>query len=530
MTNNTIRITGSNLIAGVQSRKGINSYSAFDPRSGKPLKHIFCEAAVEEVNDAVIQAEIALADTVDVPLSWRVDLLNAIADSLEANTHPIVETAEQETRLGLSRLQNEHARMCDQIRLFAQVVQEGSFLEIMIDTEDGTYPDIRRMQLPIGPVAVFGASNFPLAFGVAGGDTVSALAAGCSVIVKAHPSHPATSEICARSILGGLELLKAPRGLFSLLHGNGPEVGKILVSAPGIKAVAFTGSRSGGRALFDIASARPDPIPVYAEMGSVNPLFVTTSAIKTRSAEIVSGLTQSITLGGGQFCTKPGLIFLVENAKGNEFVKELSKAFLDQPMPCLLNRPIRDNLRTTLDRTLRCEGVDVILGTGYDEENMGFYFPIMLLSTNSRMFRKQPSLADEHFGAVAIIVWCKEEQEFVDLVSNMEGSLTVSLHCEKEDSRLIQDFLPIAQRRCGRIVYNGYPTGVRVTHAMHHGGPYPATTAVGYSSVGSTAIRRFLKPVAFQNFNDTFLPPALKNSNPLGLSRMVNGHWTKQPI
>jgi len=421
------------------------------------------------------------------------ELLRAVASRLEANGDAIIATANQETSLGLPRLKSELARTCNQLRMFAGLVEEGSWVDARIDHGK---VDVRSMLRPLGPVAVFGASNFPLAFSVPGGDTASALAAGCPLIVKAHPAHPETSKLTARAIS---EVV--PQGVFALIEGY--EAGIELVKHPLVKAVAFTGSRRGGRALMDIAAARREPIPVFAEMGSINPVFILPRALRERGAEIAAGLHASVTLGVGQFCTNPGLVIARE---ANTFVEELAKKMAATPCAPMLTSSIAEAYKTGVARLASLVNRRAFVDGG-----------AALFTTNAATFLDHEELMEEVFGPSTLVVEFDGREELLEVARRLEGQLTATVHAAEGEIDEYRDLIQILETKVGRLVFNGYPTGVEVVPAMVHGGPYPATSDGRSTSVGTRAIERFTRPVAWQNASEATLPDELKESNPLGI-------------
>jgi acyl-CoA reductase-like NAD-dependent aldehyde dehydrogenase len=518
MTAQVTHLTGENLIAGHERRAGSQSIHAIDPRTQEPVGPPFHEATHGEITDAVDGAVAAFKELRSWSDTQRVNLLRAIAHRLESATTELTTLADRETALGVDpRLNGELARTTNQLRSFARLVEQGWYVDAIIDT---TGPDVRRMLVPLGPVAVFGASNFPLAFGVPGGDTASALAAGCPVVAKAHPSNPGTSELAARLILAALDDVDAPKGTFSLVQGASPEAGTALVEAPGIRAVAFTGSLAGGRALATIGATRPEPIPVYAEMGSVNPIFVFPAAARARAADIASGGADSITMGTGQFCTKPGLVFVPAGESGEVLLKALTEELVRRTVGSFLNVRIDAAFHEDLQRLRTLPGVE----TRLEGEARPTLF-VCDLDT----FLHTPDLHEEHFGPVAVAVRYPPER-LEEAVEAMPGSLTATVHADEADQAAAARLLDVLTDRAGRLVHNGFPTGVAVVPAMHHGGPYPATTAPGHTSVGMTAIRRFLRPVAYQDVPDSLLPPQLQSANPYQIPRLVDWVWTADPL
>jgi NADP-dependent aldehyde dehydrogenase len=519
------------LINGQWTAASGQTFQSVNPRTGEPLPAGFTEAGAVEAEAAFQAAVSAFAQTRELSGGERADILEAIAAEIEApqTAAALIAIAEQETALPTARLQGELVRTTGQLRLFARIAREGSWQEAVIDTPDPNRqplpkPDIRRILRPIGPVVVFDASNFPFAFGACGNDTASALAAGNPVIVKAHPGHAGTDELMAHAVLAVLNRRGLPLGLFSLLQGTGKEIGKLLVTHSAAEAVGFTGSQSAGRALFDLASARPRPIPVYAEMGSVNPLVVLPGAAQERAEAIAEGLSGSITMGAGQFCTKPGVVFYVGDADGQLFATRLAERLAASPEGTLLY----PELRTRLDGTIASwQGVSgVQTRTAGASSGVAGCRP-WLLETTAALWRDTTALREEAFGPAALLVRCSDLEELLTALDLLPGQRTGSLHAgAADDPASVRDVLRHLESRVGRVVFNGYPTGVEVGFAMQHGGPYPATTAPGTTSVGAFAIRRFARPVAYQNVPDALLPPELQQSNPLALLRMVNGEWT----
>ena len=449
----------------------------------------------------------------------RAAWLHAAADALDANAAELVEIADAETSLGVPRLTGEVARTTGQLRLFARVINEGSYLEAIIDHADPSStppkPDLRRILRPIGPVAVFSASNFPFAFSVAGGDTASALAVGCSVVVKAHSGHLRLSERTAGIVAEALRGAGAPEGLFALVSGR--EVGTALVQDPAIKAVGFTGSIPGGRALFDLATSRPDPIPFYGELGSLNPVVITAAALKARSAELAAGLAGSFTLGAGQFCTKPGLVFI---PAGTSFAAEVADASKDKPAAGMLTSRIAEAYPDGLRSFAAVEGVQVVGGSVDQDAAANGAAPVVFATTAAKVLERPGQLLEECFGPTTILIEYKDQQELSAVLAEVPGSLTATVHAEPEEdiAALVEQLAGLA----GRVLFDGWPTGVAVNWAQQHGGPYPATTSL-FTSVGATAVRRFQRPVAYQDAPESVLHPALRDDNPLGIPRRVDG-------
>lgn len=511
------------------------TFTAVDPATGKGFAPVFYSASEQDVQEAVQLADEAFAIYGKLSGSEKGVFLRNIAVGLEGIANQLVARAHLETGLPKQRLQGETARTVNQLRLFAQVVEEGSWPMARIDTADTTRaplpkPDIRSMLLPLGPVVVFGASNFPLAFSVAGGDTASALAAGNPVIVKAHPAHPGTSELVGRVIQQSVRDCGLPAGVFALLFDAGIQVGTALVQHPLIKAVAFTGSLGGGKALMQLAAARPEPIPCFAEMSSTNPFFVLPEALHTRGLQIATGLYQSFTLGSGQFCTKPGLVFLPEGEDGDAFTKALTKRVTEAPGYLMLTENIRSHYRAEgIER--RKHGTAHLLAESAPVDASGaFQVPSMLFQIKGSDLLKDRSIMKEVFGPTTLLVRYPDLKKLMELTEALEGQLTATVHATEREISGYADLLGVLERKAGRVIFNGYPTGVEVCHAMVHGGPYPATSDSRMTSVGSQAIYRFARPVCYQDCPQAALPDELKDENPLQIWRMVNGQATREAI
>jgi len=509
-----------------------SKFNAVDPATGRPVA-AYDEASAADVAAAVAAAESAFHDPALADREARAALLRGAAARLRAAGDEVVAVAGSETGLPEGRLRSELERTAGQLEAFAAVLDAGDYVEAIIDTPDPDAkpiprPDVRRVLIPIGPVAVFGASNFPLAFSTAGGDTASALAAGCPVVVKGHPSHPGTGELVARELRAAVSEAGLPPGTFAHLLAAGVEVGEALVDAPAIAAVGFTGSTAGGRAIADRAARRPQPIPVYAEMGSVNPIVVTEAALAARADAIADGLVASVSNFGGQLCTKPGVVFVPAGEAGDEFARTVA-ARLDAVDPTvLLNERLRDALAAAVERLAGRPEVRALsaaagfAGDGFRHQPAAYEAPAAAVA-------KSAELLEEHFGPVVVLLRYRGREELLAALERIEGQLTGSIHAEPDDE-LLGPLTELLAARAGRVVYDGFPTGVAVTHGMHHGGPYPATSAPAHTSVGMTAIRRFLRPVAWQNAPAAVLPPELRDENPLGIWRRVDGELTREPL
>lgn len=500
----------------------MNRVETYNPRTGESGSAGFDETApavVAGLGASAAEAAEQLADLSTWPPRRRAAMLRAIADGIDAEVAELAGLADDETALGIDRLGGEIVRTTSQLRLFATAVEEGSFLEVVIDHADPEArptprPDPRRMLHPIGPVGVFSASNFPFAFSVAGGDTAAALAAGCPVIVKAHHGHPRTSARVAEVVNAAIAASGAPAGTFGIVFGR--EAGKLLVTDPQIKAVGFTGSRGGGRALFDLAASRPDPIPFYGELGSLNPVVVTRAALAVRGAEIVSGFVASFTLGAGQFCTKPGVLFL---PSGHGLEPALAEAVGSAEPAALLTPAIKAGFGDAVALLGGDPDVQVLAGrTSGDEVALA----PRLYATSAAAVAAKPGLLEECFGPSSLIAEYQGKDDLFAALDAFGGSLTATIHAEPADEKLSAALLPRLQRLAGRIIWNGWPTGVAVTWSMHHGGPWPATTNPLHTSVGVTSIRRFLVPAVYQNTPQHLLPEVLRDGVASGIPRRVD--------
>ncbi len=522
-----MQLTGHNYIAGGTSAQGEQTFTSVNPRSKTAGKLSFHNATQNEIDRAVQAAVAAFQETRSYPASKIADFLDEVAGQIEALGEDLLNTADMETGLGIPRLTGERARTTGQLRAFAALLREGSYRRAIINTAQ---PSIRQMQFPIGPVAVFAASNFPFAFAVAGGDTASAFAAGCPVVAKGHPGHPATSEMFAQAISSAVKAQRFPAGMFSMIQGSTIEVGQWLVQHDGIEAIGFTGSLRAGRAIYDTAARRPRPIPVYAEMGSVNPQIITQAALAQRAEAIAVGLVNSVTLGSGQFCTNPGLVLMEDSQATQAFIQSVTDKMQAAPTGVLLNAAIESGLELTVSQTKAKPDVKVLTGGERIADSDFFCYGNTVMQTTAAAIRADDRLQVEHFGPVTLFVLCQDMQDLRKTVAALEGNLTSSIHAEESEMEHIGDLLHQLRGKAGRVIWNDFPTGVAVVQAMQHGGPYPATTAPGTTSVGMTAIYRFMRPVAFQNVPDALLPPALQDANPLGIIRIVDDEYTDAAI
>ncbi len=496
---------GKHLIAGTWIGGGA-SFSN-EPSSGEAAT--FSMGTVELVARACDAAEEAFWSFGYSSRESRAALLITIADEIEARAADITAIGCQETGLPEARLNGERGRTTGQLRLFAKVIMDGHYLdrrhdEAMPDRQPLPRPDLRLIQQPVGPVAVFGASNFPLAFSVAGGDTAAALAAGCPVVVKGHTSHPGTSEIVAEAVHAAIQRCQMPAGVFSLVQGGRRDVGTALVRHPVIKAVGFTGSLGGGRALFDLCASRPEPIPFFGELGSVNPMFLLPNAIRIRGDAIAKGWAASMTGSAGQLCTNPGIAIVPEGADGDRFVAAVGEALKAVGPQTMLTSGMADAYRAGKSRFDTRNSVRAIHTT----ESEGRNASPNLYEVSMGTFLEDHLLAEEVFGPLSLIVRAPAADDIVALARSFVGQLTATIHMDDRDTELARRLMPILTRKAGRVLVNGFPTGVEVVDSMVHGGPYPASTNFGATSVGTMSIRRFLRPVCFQNMPEEFLPLA----------------------
>jgi 2,5-dioxopentanoate dehydrogenase len=530
------KLSGRSLIGFREGAGTGEPLYATDPTSGKHLQPGFIPASNEEVDLAVRLA----ADAFDVYRRAsgrdRGAFLRRIADKIDGITEEIIERAAQETALPRARLQGETARTCAQLRLFAQVAEEGSWVNARIDHADPNRkplpkPDICSMLRPLGSVVVFGASNFPLAFSVAGGDTASALAGGNTVIVKAHAAHPGTSELVGRALQESVRECGLPEGVFSLLFGSGSQIGTALMKHPLVRAGGFTGSRAAGRTLMDVAASRPEPIPFYAEMSSTNPVFILPGALRERAESIAAGLHASFTLGAGQFCTKPGMVFLPSGPESVSFTDKLRRLVTESTPFHLLTKAIHSSYGSAITDRKAAGSVALVAEAPQSESVVGFTVNSVVFETEAQSFLGS-DLDEEIFGPTTILVRHSSRDQVLAVARTLEGHLTATIHGTDQDLRDFADLISILETKVGRLVFNGFPTGVEVTHAMVHGGPYPSTSDGRSTSVGTQAIFRFTRLVCYQGFPDAALPDELREENPIGIWRMIDGqmsHDKKEP-
>jgi len=518
-----VSFTGEFFVGG-RASSSRESFLGSDAAAGAEIEPPFFIAGPADIDRACNEAWAAFDEFRQAPLETRARFLETIAANIAALGEPLIHRAMTETGLPKARLEGECQRTINQLRLFADVVRQGVWLSLRIDTAlPARVPprsDLRMRKIPLGPVAIFGASNFPLAFSVAGGDTASAIAAGCPVVVKAHPAHPGTGEMIARAIVKAVEDCGLPPGIFSYLAGKSHELGAALVSHPHIKAVGFTGSRAGGLALCAVAAARPEPIPVFAEMSSVNPIFLLPGALDGDAEKIAAAFVGSLTLGAGQFCTNPGLVFAVKGPGLDRFIAAATAALGNSAAQTMLTEGIRKAYDDGVARLADAVGVEISgRGKACDGAQQGH---AALFVTDEKNFRSNPSLAGEVFGPSSVIVRCDSADTLLGIVEGLEGQLTAAIHLRDADSALASRLIPRLEHKVGRILANGWPTGVEVSHAMVHGGPFPATSDGRSTSVGSLAIDRFLRPVCYQDIPDVLLPQELR-AGETGLEILIDG-------
>ena len=509
-------LTGKHFIAGTRGGVGnsAESFTATNPANGETLAGEFCEANQSDVDASVAAADEAFDQLQTVSSAKIADLLEAIADGLDAAGDRLLDRAHAETGLPMGRLQGERGRTINQTRIFAQMARSDDWRQPRVDAGDPERtppkPDVRTMLFGVGPVVVFGASNFPLAISVAGTDTVSALAARCPVIVKAHPAHPGTCEILAEVITEAVKKTDLPSGTFSLLQGKSNEFGRLLVQHPRVSAVAFTGSLRGGRALFDAVNARDNPIPFYAEMGSSNPVFLLPGAMQQRAAEIAQGYIESVNLGVGQFCTNPGIVLGVEGESLDQFLSAVKKSASSVAPATMLHPGIHQSFQEAQKTLEAIEGVERIACSKQPGADGAHQAACNIYAADISVLQKSTEVHEEVFGPSSIVLRCQSKDQMLAYAASLDGHLTATIHGTEEDLNSNSELVRLLQRKVGRIVFNGFPTGIEVCNAMHHGGPYPATTHSFYTSIGHQSIFRFTKPVCFQGFPKKCLPPQLQ--------------------
>ncbi|GGG74519.1 aldehyde dehydrogenase (NADP(+)) [Edaphobacter dinghuensis] len=522
-----IEITGEMLVGARSVRGAQGVVHAINPATGETMAPAFGGGSAKDVDEACTLAMLAFDAYRATGLEQRAGFLEAIAQGILDLGDALVERVMSESGLPRGRVEGERGRTVGQLKLFASLVREGRWLDVTLDSalperKPAPRPDLRMQKIPLGPVAVFGASNFPLAFSVAGGDTASALAAGCPVVAKSHPSHLGTSELVGRVIQKAVSDCGLPEGVFSLVVGEGNAVGEALVAHPAIQAVGFTGSRRGGRALVAIAAGRDVPIPVFAEMSSINPVFLLPGALSQRAEAIAQGLADSATLGTGQFCTKPGIVIGIEGAEFERFEQAAKTAIEAKTATTMLNSGIH---RAYEHGVAQWDGEGKVnkLASGQAAAPLACAGQPTLFATKAQHFLTTPVLMEEVFGPTTLLIACKDVEEMIAVAEHLSGQLTATLHLVDGDVEIARRLLPVLERKAGRILANGFPTGVEVSYAMVHGGPFPATSDSRVTSVGATAIERWLRPVCYQDLPTALLPEPLQNGNPLHLWRLVDG-------
>jgi NADP-dependent aldehyde dehydrogenase len=526
-------ITGTNFIGNKSSAAGTKTFKTFNPQLNIENQNIFTEATSEEIDQAVTLAGEAFKKFSKISREKKALFLNTIADEILALGDELIEIYCLESGLPEGRAKGERGRTIGQLRSFAELVADGSWVEATIDTAIPDRvpipkPDIRKMLVPIGPIVVFGASNFPLAYSTAGGDTASAFAAGCPVLVKSHPMHAGTGELVASAIIRAVEKTGMPNGTFSNLNSSGIEVGQKLVNHPGVKAVGFTGSIRGGRALYDLASQREEPIPVFAEMGSINPVVILPKALETRGVDLAKTYAKSITLGTGQFCTNPGLLLGIKGASLDRFIQTLSDEIVKIEPSCMLHPNIIGAYESNKNKAINQKGITVT--SSYDNDVKTNYARQAITTVEGHTFLENTTLHQEVFGPFSMVVQCKDTAEMELLISKLEGQLTGTIIADDKDAMNHSGVISALENRVGRIIFNGVPTGVEVCPAMVHGGPYPASTDSRFTAVGIHSIKRWVRPFSYQDWPDELLPNELKNENQLGISRLVNNKLTMANI
>ncbi|BFM12150.1 aldehyde dehydrogenase (NADP(+)) [Simiduia litorea] len=530
-----MKVTGEMLIGARAVMGSQKPIFAVNPATGESIQPAFASGEAQQVAEACTLAASAFDGYRNLPLPARADFLDVIAQQIMALGDPLVQRAMAETGLPRTRIEGERARTVGQLRLFAALVRDGNYQDARIDPAQPERKPLARLDhryrnVALGPVAVFGASNFPLAFSVAGGDTASALAAGCPVIVKAHSSHPGTSALVGRAVQTAVQICGLHEGVFSLLFGSGAQVGASLVAHPSVKAVGFTGSQAGGMALMAIAAQRKEPIPVYAEMSSINPVFLLPKALENRAEIIAEMHVASMLMGAGQFCTSPGLVIGVKGAGLNRYLDKAATNLVSVASQTMLSPSIHKAYLAGVERVSSAPGVREIARSLHSADACQCQAGLYLVSGAD--FIANAQLHEEVFGSLALVVECDNEAQMFDVLAQLQGQLTGAIHADDDDDPAwVQQLITALELKVGRIIWNGFGTGVEVCHAMVHGGPFPATSNSRTSSVGSAAIMRFLRPVCYQQLPDVFLPAALQATNPEKLQRLVDGkrHGSAKP-
>jgi alpha-ketoglutaric semialdehyde dehydrogenase len=524
-----VPLTGKHYIDGQIEGGSGRTFTVTNPATGETLATAFAEGGAAEVDLCLKAADAAFDELQTVPWETIAALLDDIAARIEAIGAHLLERAHAETALPMGRLESERGRTTNNIRLFAKIVRDGSWLQARIDHADPARqplpkPDVRAMLTGIGPVAMFGASNFPLAISVAGTDTIGAFAARCPVIVKGHPGHPGTGELIAKAIVDAIAAAGLPAGMFGFLQGTTNDLGRALVEHPLTAAVAFTGSLRGGRALFDAANLRPRPIPVYAEMGSVNPVFLLPGAVAERGAQIAEGYIQSVSLGVGQFCTNPGMVLGVADADFKSFLEATSAAAAKVAPATMLHGGIHGAFEKGVDRLASVPGVEPVAASATLADAAKHQAAVRIFAASAALAGRE-ELRDEVFGPASVVLRCKNIEEMYEVARNLDCHLTATIHGTEAELLEHAGLVRILKRKVGRLIFNGFPTGLEVCPSMHHGGPYPATTHSHFTSIGQAAIYRFTRPICYQGFPESALPPELKDANPRDIHRIIDGKF-----
>jgi NADP-dependent aldehyde dehydrogenase len=526
-------MTGKNYIGNQLAAKGTKTYKTFNPELNQENETVFVEATSKEIEEAVNLAATAFKEFRTISGAKKADFLNAIADEILALDDVLIQTYCSETGLPEGRANGERGRTIGQLRSFANLVAEGSWVEATIDEaqpnrEPMPKSDIRKMLIPLGPVVVFGASNFPLAYSTAGGDTAAALASGCPVLVKSHPMHAGTGELIASAIIKAAKKTGMPNGVFSNLNSSGIEVGQQLVAHPKVKAVGFTGSIKGGRALLDLAAKREEPIPVFAEMGSINPVIILPKALENKCQEIAKIYAGSITLGAGQFCTNPGLLLGIKSESLSNFIGVLSEEIIKINPSCMLHPNIKKAYTTNKEKIVSQDKVSVT--ANYTSSIKNNYAEQAIVTVDGKIFLENTTLHLEVFGPFSMIVQCENASELEEVIANLEGQLTGTIISDENEISSYNNVISALQNRVGRIIFNGVPTGVEVCESMVHGGPYPASTDSRFTAVGINSIKRWVRPFSYQDWPNELLPKELQNENSMAIFRTIDGIRTTKNI
>ncbi|SKA97808.1 NADP-dependent aldehyde dehydrogenase [Prosthecobacter debontii] len=526
-------ITGHQLIAGREAPCDHAPYHAVNPTTNESLEPAFCEATTAQADEALRAADGAFDALRSAAPEQRAQFLETLADEILALGDTLLERAHAETALPMARLTGERGRAINQCKMFATLIREGSWADATIDRalpdrQPLPKPDVRKVLLPIGPVVVFGASNFPFAIGVIGTDTVCALAAGCPVVVKAHPAHPGTCELLARAVFSALRKTGLPDACFSMLHGRGTEIGIELVKHPLTQAVAFTGSLRGGRALMDVAAARPQPIPFYGEMGSINPVFVLPGALKENAAKVAEAYVTSVTMGVGQFCTNPAIVLGLQSPELSQFVEKAGEFAQKVAPQSMLHRGICESYDAGTAVWATINGLQLAGQSSAEPNHEATQAACRIYTTTLDVLESHEELRREVFGPCSIVTQCPTQEEMLNFARGLEGQLTAAVHGTPDDLREHAALIRVLERKVGRIIFNGFGTGIEPCPSMHHGGPYPAASHSYFTSIGTDSIYRFVRPVCYQGFPDDCLPEALQNANPTQALRYVDGSYTRE--